>query len=1152
MTQKDTIIIVDDQELNRVILRNVLEDEYNLLEAENGEQALVLAGQYHDQVAVMLLDLIMPVKDGYEVLRALNENNMLSKFPVIVITAEDSAENEVRAFDLGASDIIMKPFEPYVVRRRVQNVVELNLRKLHQQEIIEAQAQKLLESNSIMIDALSSIIEYRSVETGQHIHRIRLFTKTLLTDVARVYPEFGLNDHKISMISSASSMHDIGKIAIPDQILNKPGKLTEHEYEIMKTHTTKGCEMLESLDRMGDREYLMYAYNICRYHHERWDGRGYPDGLKGDAIPVCAQVVGIADCYDALTSDRAYKKAFPPEKAYNMILNGECGVFSPKLLECLKNVQDEFTRLTREYSDHGGEKTVFEPKQPRLSFQKEDTAAMAQYKYFTLLRYMDATVVEMDCVQGLYHVVYLADPVFEPLKKGGNYWEAYAGFAVSNIRDDENVREASHIRQHMADFFKEGRLSSSRGYQVYSEKDQCLRYCEETWLRIDTENPLQSGIMVIFRLLDDNPRLVSHMESPSEKEIGVDRKLLAQARSLLGAIHTCRYDQWFTLVNVRWELANMLGYTVREINEKFHDRLTEMMYPADVEKVRRQISRQLKRGRVSEAEFRMAQKSGEILWVLSKGHLILGDGGDMYLQCTLVDITRSRKKQEELQKMAEQHQIILDQSNDIIMEWDMIKDTLSCSSNWEKKYGQPINGQLSPRQCLTSHIHPDDLIHLSALEDSLKSGESFAKIELRIADVTGRYRWSQLRATALKNEDGRPYKAVGLLADIDDQKRATQHLQEEAQRDGLTRLYNKTISRQMIETLLNDMAAEEKAVMFIIDMDNFKAINDTCGHMFGDIVLQEFSGDLVKLFRSDDVIARIGGDEFMVFMKNIPDESIVKARAKRIIKAASRTFKDNTGALKPSCSIGIAFYPKDGKNYEELFRRSDEALYDAKSQGKNTYVLYRRKRRPKDAGICYVPVRGAKNQIETQDPPEKLCSSMLESMLDCFYNSTDDVQCIKNVMAELGQQMDLSRVYIFEDSLDHTSVTNTFEWCGRGIQPKKRSFSDYSYDRFGGREHYMALFNDEGSFICPDIQMLPEYYHTLLAGGDIKSVFQCAIYDQGVFSGFIGFDDCRHTRFWTPQQIEAFSTAGKLLSVCVLRMRMKDKIDRIEKERKEK
>ena len=184
MTQKDTIIIVDDQELNRVILRNVLEDEYNLLEAENGEQALVLAGQYHDQVAVMLLDLIMPVKDGYEVLRALNENNMLSKFPVIVITAEDSAENEVRAFDLGASDIIMKPFEPYVVRRRVQNVVELNLRKLHQQEIIEAQAQKLLESNSIMIDALSSIIEYRSVETGQHIHRIRLFTKTLLTDVA--------------------------------------------------------------------------------------------------------------------------------------------------------------------------------------------------------------------------------------------------------------------------------------------------------------------------------------------------------------------------------------------------------------------------------------------------------------------------------------------------------------------------------------------------------------------------------------------------------------------------------------------------------------------------------------------------------------------------------------------------------------------------------------------------------------------------------------------------------------------------------------------------------------------------------------------------------------------------------------------------------
>lgn len=245
----------------------------------------------------------------------------------------------------------MKPFEPHVVRRRVQNVVELNLHKLGQQERIEEQAAKLRESNAVMVDALSSIIEYRSVETGQHIQRIRMFTRVLLEEVARCHPEYGLDARKIDMISSASSMHDIGKIAIPDAILNKPGRLTDEEFEIMKTHSQRGCEMLANLDRMGDQEYLQYAYNICRYHHERWDGRGYPDGLKGDAIPVCAQVVGIADCYDALTTDRVYRGALPAEQAFNMILNGECGSFSPRLLECFKSVQGAFAQLSQEYAD---------------------------------------------------------------------------------------------------------------------------------------------------------------------------------------------------------------------------------------------------------------------------------------------------------------------------------------------------------------------------------------------------------------------------------------------------------------------------------------------------------------------------------------------------------------------------------------------------------------------------------------------------------------------------------------------------------------------------------------------------------------------------------------------------------------------------------
>lgn len=351
MKNRNTILIVDDMEVNRAILCTVFEDDYNILEAENGEQAMLLLEQYHSQTAAVLLDLIMPEKDGYQVMKDMRTRGFLSECPVVVITAEDSVESEVRAFDLGALDIIVKPFEPHVVRRRVHNIIELNINKLYQQEIIDNQAARLRESNMAMIDALSSIIEYRSIETGQHIQRIRMFTKILLEDAMSCYPDSGLDERKITIIAGASSLHDIGKIAIPDSILNKPGRLTSQEFEVMKQHSLKGCEMLEGLDRVSDREYLQYAYNICRYHHERYDGRGYPDNLKGEEIPLYAQIVGIADCYDALTTDRVYREALEPERAFNMILNGECGAFSPRLLECLKNVRVTFEQLTKKYAD---------------------------------------------------------------------------------------------------------------------------------------------------------------------------------------------------------------------------------------------------------------------------------------------------------------------------------------------------------------------------------------------------------------------------------------------------------------------------------------------------------------------------------------------------------------------------------------------------------------------------------------------------------------------------------------------------------------------------------------------------------------------------------------------------------------------------------
>jgi response regulator RpfG family c-di-GMP phosphodiesterase len=373
MESKNTILIVDDGELNRAILKKIFEGNYAVLEASNGREAMEKMEQIHDYLAVVLLDIVMPEMDGLAVLAAMGERGLLKKVPVILITAEESPEVEKRSYDLGAADMIKKPFDPYIVRRRVENMIELYRHKNFLEQMVErqtralrGQTEKLKEQtrmlrrqterlerfNEMVIDTLSTVVEYRNLESGQHIRRIRRFTGALLNKLASYHgEEYGLAPEIITTITSASAMHDIGKIAIPDSVLCKPGRLTTEEFEIMKGHTVKGCEILDTLSGMEDQVYLHCAKNICRYHHERWDGGGYPDGLKGEAIPISAQVVAIADVYDALTTHRVYKPAFPHERAVEMILGGECGAFSPRILRCFKEVLPEFQNFARTYAD---------------------------------------------------------------------------------------------------------------------------------------------------------------------------------------------------------------------------------------------------------------------------------------------------------------------------------------------------------------------------------------------------------------------------------------------------------------------------------------------------------------------------------------------------------------------------------------------------------------------------------------------------------------------------------------------------------------------------------------------------------------------------------------------------------------------------------
>lgn len=357
--QKDKILIVDDVELNRAILCELFAGDYEILEADNGKTAVDLMEQYHEEIAIVLMDIVMPIMDGLEALEIMNGKGLTEKTPIFLITAESSNDAISKGFRLGVVDVVLKPFNPDNICQRVNNIIELyryryKLEKLVQEQMtkIEKQNEQLRNFNVAMIDTLSTIVEFRDCESGQHVQRIRQLTKIMLKELGRQNAEYKMSDKTIEDISMAAALHDIGKIAIPDYILNKPGRLTAEEFAIMKEHTLYGCEILESIDSLKqNKEQYRYHYNICRWHHEKWDGSGYPDGLAGDAIPVSARLMALADVFDALISVRVYKPAMSFDQARAIIAAGRGVHFDPDMTDAFLTGFDEFQAIAQRY--HG-------------------------------------------------------------------------------------------------------------------------------------------------------------------------------------------------------------------------------------------------------------------------------------------------------------------------------------------------------------------------------------------------------------------------------------------------------------------------------------------------------------------------------------------------------------------------------------------------------------------------------------------------------------------------------------------------------------------------------------------------------------------------------------------------------------------------------
>ena len=1127
MFKHDVLLIGSSSPERRRDLREIFQDTYHLLEAADIRQLLFLLRQNLDCIAALLLDISDLSRADVELIHQEENRQLLSRFPVIILSEDDSTDMLNRAFDFGAADVLPVDYASYAMLRRVSNIIELHLRKQNLEDMVNEQKSLLRNTSDTMVDALSAIIEFRSVESGQHIRRIRLFAQVLLEEVARCCPEYQLNQERISIICSASALHDIGKIAIPDAILMKPGPLTEEEWEIMKTHSLTGCQILDTLGDMTDREYLRYARNICHYHHERWDGNGYPEGLQGESIPICAQVVGLVDAYDAMTSRRVYKDAVPCSEAVNRILLGECGVFSPKLLECFKHIVRDLEALAKACADGiptRQESSDLLPQAPEPA--EQDTVEYIRGKYYALVHYINGFLIELDLDRQMFHLVYNPFPELSLISETSTPAQIGSLVLKKFIHPSDKERMAEFLRQGIPQFLEEGLRRSTHYFRAISQEDPNGVEFELTMMRI---NPLNSQRRTLAILARRAAARTPHIED--------NRWIYAP----MDATYCCRNDAYFTLVRPGALTRTLAGYTEADIHNRFDGKLLLVAHPDDREMIRREFSEQLKHGPTVSLEHRVLHKNGSSYWVYNKSRLVTDDSGNEIIYSFLIDIQNVRRNDNLVQEKLRRYEIILAQTENVLFEWDVIQDTISVSDTWEKIFGYyPGPGQRGWVKRWLAYVHPDDGLLLMDAFSRLEKGSPYEMIEVRMVTTQKRYLWCRIRATAIRDPRGTMEKICGIIINFDDEKREEQALLSRADTDSLTRLLNKNAARKQAEQYFSRLPGGASGSLLIIDLDNFKQINDRYGHLFGDTVLIHAAREIKKLFREQDIVARIGGDEFLVLVRGIADTLLLEQRCRQLIRLLSDSLRSQQPQLELSCSIGVAVAPAHGKTYLELYQHADQALYQAKARGKNCFFIYN----PEDA--AEPGIQSCRNQarkpIDSDSEPGMANDTLVRYAFRKLYTSQDIDRSIHELLAYIGEKIHASRVYIFENSEDNRFCRNTYEWCSQGISPQIESLQHVSYET--DIPNYSDYFDEQGIFYCPDVALLPKNIYDIVAPQGIKAMLHCAMRENGIFRGYIGFDDCSEPRMWTKDQIELLRFFSESMSVFLMRQRRQEKVQR--------
>lgn len=611
-----------------------------------------------------------------------------------------------------------------------------------------------------------------------------------------------------------------------------------------------------------------------------------------------------------------------------------------------------------------------------------------------------------------------------------------------------------------------------------------------------------------------------------------------------GGMFSCRFDDALTLLQYNDAFLSMLGYTREEIHTLFHDSFWNLIDPRDRVSSHREATRQLAKGPNKELAYRITRKDGSTIWVLDKGRLVRDEDGNGSFFCILVDITRNKELESELRLSLERHQIIMDQTTDVIFEWDILSDTLDVSPNWEKQFGFSLSTRnISLYLPTAPFLHEADRTQFLEKMRQIRQGERYCESELRIRRADGSDRWCRIRITGQQDGSGRTVKAVGVVIDIDDEKRRAQALLDSAQRDALTGLYNKAVAQRRIEEALSADPGLCSA-LFIIDVDNFKGINDTMGHLFGDALLIELSHTLQRQFRPQDVVGRVGGDEFAVYLRDIPNRALAERKAEQILDALSglSVRERSVGAI--SCSVGIALTPEHGSTFRELYQRADQALYRAKGSGRDCYQVYDPDDDPDPLPVHTLQsLRAVNERIDSSEGSDAVFSQLIDCVLRILYKSLDLDRAVNTILETVGRQFDVSRAYIFENTEDNRFCCNTFEWCNEGISSQIEHLRQVSYQEdLGGT--YLHHFNEDGVFYCQDVKKLPPEHYAILAPQGVKSMLQCAIRDNGQFRGYVGFDECHTNRLWTQSQVDALTFVAEILSTFLLKQRAKERAER--------